>query len=128
MRIAEDRGFDPLLSDLPFQVLVVQPPDSVFIPVQRIVYDPVAVVFQYMGEPDIGRTLHKHVVTLGAQHIQRGDHAAQHTVFIADMFPLQAGNSVVLLMPADDSTVIIIRDRIVAEGRMLCPPDDRVLD
>ena len=71
VRVAEDRGVDMVLPDLLFHILVIQAPDAVRIALQGVQDDPVAVVFQRMGETNIGRALQENRITAGAEHVQR---------------------------------------------------------
>ena len=88
----------------------------------------IAIVRQAVGKANVGRAVEQHVVPFGAQNVQRGDHAAQHAVFVADVFRLQAGNAVVALLPADNGIVIFRRGVKIAEGRMLHPFDHGLLN
>ena len=78
----------------------------------------VAVIFQAVGEANVGGAVQQHIVAPGAEHIQRADHAAQHTVFIADVLRPQAGYAVAGFLPADDAAVVFFRGGKVAVSGM----------
>ena len=119
---------DMVIDDFLLHVLVVQPPDTLFIPLHRVQDDVVAAVLQRMGEAHIGRALDQHVVSPGAEHVQRGNHAAQHAVLIADVLLLQPGNPVMGALPADNGVKISLGEIKIAEGRMLHPADNGFLN
>ena len=68
------------------------------------------------------------IVPPGAQRVQRGNHAAQHAVLVPDVLFLQARNPVSPGLPADNCVVIVVRRVEIPEGRVLRPPDNRLLD
>ena len=124
----ENGGVDVIFHDLLFHVGKVHPPDTLLVLCQRGVDNVIAIVRQAVGKADVGRAVEQHVVPFGAQNVQRGDHAAQHAVFVADVFALQPGNAVVALLPADNGIVIFCRGVKIAEGRMLHPFDHGLLN
>ena len=58
---------------------------------------------------------------------QSADHTAHHAVGVADMLRQQAGNLILLGLPAEDGVKIFLPGLKVAEGGMLCPGDDGFL-
>ena len=124
----ENGGVDVIFHDLLFHVGKIHPPDTLLVLCQRRVDNVIAIVRQAVGKADVGRAVEQHVVPFGAQNVQRGDHAAQHAVFVADVFRLQAGDAVVVFLPADDGIVVFRRGVKVAEGRMLRPGDHGLLN
>ena len=117
-----------ILHDFLFHVGKVHPPDTLLVLCQRGVDNVIAVVRQAVGKADVGGAVTQHVVPLGAKHVQCGGHAAQYAVFVADVFRLQAGDAVVVFLPADDGIVVFRRGVKVAEGRMLRPGDHGLLN
>ena len=117
-----------IFHDFLFHVGKVHSPDTLLVFCQRRVDNVIAVVRQAVGEADIGGAVEQNIVPLGAKHVQCGDHAAQYAVFVADVFRLQAGDAVVVFLPADDGIVVFRRGVKVAEGRMLRPGDHGLLN
>ena len=119
---------DVLFLQMLFHVRKIHPPDAVFVLHQRGMHGLVAVVLQAHGETDVGGAVDQDLVAAGADAVQRTDDAAQHTVLVADVFRLQAGDAVALLMPPDDAVEIRIRGLKIAEGRVFCTLNDGFLD
>jgi len=111
-----------------FHIGEIHPPDAVLILHQRGVDGLVAVVLQALGEADVGGAVDQHFVAPGADAVQRTDDAAQHTVLVADVLRLQAGDAVAGLVPADDAVKVLRRGLKIAEGRVLGALDDGFLN
>ena len=111
VRAAENCHMDLICLQFCVHILIIHAPDVVFVETERTVNDLVAVACQASGKADVGRAVEQHVVPFGAQNVQRGDHAAQHAVFVADVFALQPGNAVMALLPADNG-IVIFRGRV----------------
>ena len=119
---------DVLFLQMLLHVLKIHPPDAVLVLHQRGMHGLVAVVLQAHREADVGGAVDQDLVAAGADAVQRTDDAAQHTVLVADVFRLQAGDAVALLMPPDDAVEIRIRGLKIAEGRVFCTLNDGFLD
>ncbi len=128
VRIAEDGGMDLLLLELLLHVLRIHPPDAVLVLDQGAEHHVVAVVGQAGGESHIGGGVEQHLVAPGADAVQGRHHAAQHAVFVADVFLGKAGDPVALLLPADDGGEILLTGGEIAEGRMLDAVGHGLLD
>ena len=125
---AQDGGMDVLFGQMLLHVGVVHPPDVGFVLHQRGVDDVITVVGQAVGEADVGGAVHQHLIAPGADAVQRADDAAQNAVLVADGLGGQAGDAVAHRLPADDGVIIFGRRVEVAEGRVLHPLDDGLLD
>ena len=68
------------------------------------------------------------LIALGADDVQRADHAAQDAVLVADALPGEAGDAVSRLMPFDDGIEVLVPGAVVAEGGVLGPLDDVLND
>lgn len=119
---------DVLFLQVLFHIGEIHPPDAVLILHQRGVDGLVAVVLQALGEADVGGAVDQHFVAPGADAVQRTDDAAQHTVLVADVLRLQAGDAVAGLVPADDAVKVLRRGLKIAEGRVLGALDDGFLN
>ena len=119
---------DLVLHDALLHVLKVHAPDALGVLDQGREDHVIAVVGEGTGEADVGGGVQQHVVTLGAEHVQGADHAAQNAVFIADVLPLQAGDPVAGLVPLDNGVEVLLGGLEIAEGRMLGPLDDGLGD
>ena len=124
----ENGGVDVIFHDLLFHVGKIHPPDTLLVLCQRRVDNVIAIVRQAVGKANVGRAVEQHVVPFGAQNVQRGDHAAQYAVFVADVFRLQAGDAVARFVPADDGIIIFIGRTKIAKGRVLGALDNGLLD
>ena len=71
--------------DPALRVLKIHAPDAVFVFHERREDHVVAVVAQRAGKAGIGGGVEKNVAALRAEHVQRADDAAEHTVFVADV-------------------------------------------
>ena len=125
---AENGGVDLVLHDLLLHVFKVHAPHAVFVLHQGGMDDVVAVVGQTAGETHVGGRVQQHIVALGTEHIQRGDHAAQDAVFVTDVGGGQAGNAVVGLLPLDDGAEVFLGRHEIAKGGMLGPLDHSLLN
>ena len=121
---AENGGVDLVVHDLLLHIGEVHPPDAFLVDIEGGVDDVVAVVFQSVGEANVGGGVEQHIIAPGAEHVQSADHTAQDTVGIADVLGLQAFHTVAELVPADDGIVVFLPGGEVAIGRMLGPLDD----
>lgn len=119
---------DVLFLQMLLHVLKIHPPDAVLVLHQRGMHGLVAVVLQAHREADVSGAVDQDLVAAGADAVQRTDDAAQHTILVADVFRLQAGDAVALLMPPDDAVEIRIRGLKIAEGRVFCTLNDGFLD
>ena len=128
MGIAENGGVDVLLLQAALHVRKVHAPDICFVFYQGRVDDLIAVVFQAMGKANVGGAVEEHLVTPGADAVQGADNAAEDAVFIADVLFGKALNAVAGALPADDGIVVFRCWVKIAEGRVLCPGDNRLLN
>ena len=85
MRRAEHGGMYVVFHDPALHVLKIHAPDAVFVFHERREDHVVAVVAQRAGKAGIGGGVEKNVAALRAEHVQRADDAAEHTVFVADV-------------------------------------------
>ena len=116
---AEHRRVDAVFHDFFLHVLKIHAPHAVLIQDQRAVDDVVAVVGEAAGEADVSGRVEQHLVPLGTKHIQRGDHPAQHTVFVSNVPFGQPVHAVPVLVPADNRVVVIVGGGKVPEGGVL---------
>ena len=128
VRRAEDGRVDVVLLQLFVHVGVVHPPHAVLVLVQRAEHDAVAVIFQHMGKADVGGRVQKDGVAGRAQHPQRGGHAAQHAVFVADVPGFQAGHAVAGALPVQNGVIVFLPGRKIAKGGVPGAVDDGVGD
>ena len=119
---------DVVCLDLGIHILVVHPPDTVFILDQRAVNDLIAVVLNAHSEADIGGAVQQHGITGGGIAGQCRDNTAQNAVLIADALFGQALDIVAGLVPLDDGVEVFIGGLEVAVGRVLCTLDDGFRD
>ena len=126
--IAENGGVDVLLLQAALHVRKVHAPDICLVFYQGRVDDLIAVVFQAMGKANVGGAVEEHLVTPGADAVQGAVNAAENPVFIADVLFGKALNAVAGALPADDGIVVFRCWVKIAEGRVLCPGDNRLLN
>ena len=119
---------DPVLRQLFLHVRKVHPPDALPVPGQRAVDDAVAAVGQASGKADVGGRVDQHLVPLGAHRAQGAEHAAQHTVLIADALLGQPGDAVAVRLPPDDGVEVRLRRLEVAVGGVASPVHDGLGD
>ena len=124
----ENGCVDLMLHDFLLHVLKIHPPDIIFVHIHGRMDNVVAIVFQSMGEAHISGRMDQDVITLGAHHIQRADHAAQNAVGVADVLGFQTLHTVALLLPVDNGIVILITGPEIAVDGMLRALDDRFRD
>ena len=96
--------------DLFFHVLEVHAPDSVGVLYQRGMHNMISTVGQTVRKADVGRRMKKNIVPFGAENTERGEHASQDTVFIADALSCQPGNAVAALVPFYDLLIVFLSD------------------
>ena len=84
-------------------------------------YQLVAVVHQGMGEAHIGRGMDQDLVSLGAEDIGHGHHAAQDSVDIADVLRLQSLYPVAAALPGNDAVKVFLPGAEIAEQGVLQP-------
>ena len=72
--------------------------------------------------------MEEYLVTPGTDTVQGADDAAQNPVFIADVLFGKALNAVAGALPADDGIVVFLCGVEVAEGRVLGPGDNGLLN
>ena len=128
VRAAEYGHMDFLGLQLGVHILIVHPPDAVFVLFQRAVDDLVAIVVDAHRKADVGGAVEQYAVTGGRKRGQRRDNAAQNTVLVADCFFGQTGHTVADRLPLYDRIVILVRCLKVAEGRVLGSLDDGFRD
>ena len=128
VRAAEHGNVDVVCLDLGIHILVVHPPDTVFILDQRAVNDLIAVVLNAHGKADVGGAVQQHGITGGGIAGQCRDNTAQNAVFVADALFGQAFDIVAGLVPLDDGVEVFIGGLEVAVGRVLCTLDDGFRD
>ena len=93
---------DLAAAELFFHIGKVHAPHAVCVTVQGGVDDLVAAVLEGGGEADVGRAVDENFAARGAQGADCTHHAAQHTVFIADVLFFQVYHSIMLFLPSDD--------------------------
>ena len=128
VRAAEHGNVDVVCLDLGIHVLVVHPPDAVFVLDQRAVDDLITVVLNAHGEADVGGAVQQHGITGGGIAGQCRDNTAQNAVFVADALFGQTLDIVAGLMPLDDGVKVCISGLEVTVGGMLCTFDDGLGD
>ena len=128
VRGTEYGGMDVVVDDLLFHIVKVHAPDAVGIFDERGMNDVVAVVGEGAGETNVGRGMHEHIVTAGAENGEGTGDTAEDAVLIADGFLCQSLDAVAPVLPVDDGVIIIVARHEVAEGGMLDTADDGFLD
>ena len=121
---AEHSNVDVVCLDLGIHILVVHPPDAVFILDQWAVNDLIAVVLNAHGEADVGGAVQQHGITGGGIAGQCRDNTSQNAVFVADALFGQTLDIVAGLVPLNDGVKVFIGGLEVAVGRVLCTLDD----
>ena len=113
--------------DLFIHILGIHPPDAGFVPLQRTVDDMEAVAPDTVGKAHVGRAVKQHRVPRRREHLQRRDDASEDAVFVGDDVLGQIVHALALV-PVDNGLVVGVTGREIAEGRVLRPRDDRVLN
>ena len=98
VRAAEYGHMDFLSLQLGVHILIVHPPDTVFVLFQRTVDDLVAVVVDAHRKADVGGAVEQYAVTGGRKRGQRRYNAAQNTVLLA--VAIHDGCKIVLHSPS----------------------------
>ena len=111
----EDGQVDVILLELPVHVLIVHAPYALPVPLQRGVDGNTARVLEGVGEAHICGRVDKNLLAGSGEGLEHGADAAQHAVFVADVFRQQALHPVAFLLPADDAVEIFFRQGEVAE-------------
>ena len=128
VRGAENGEMDVVFPDFPIHILVIHPPNAVFILLQIAQNDLPAVVLQRSGETDIGRGVQEYSLAGSRKGLQGGSNAAENAVFIADLLFGKPFHSVSRFLPGNDAVVIFVGGVKITEGRMLCPFNDGFLN
>ena len=125
---AKDGNMDIVLFDFTVHILVIHPPDTIFVLVELAVDDPATGIFHRTGKSDIGGGVQQNRFTHRSKCLYCGRNASQHAVFIADRFFGQTFHIMTHLLPVDDGIKIFLRRTEVAKCRMLDTFNDCLLD
>lgn len=115
---------DVAFLQLPVHVRIVHAPDALRVLRQRRVDDGTAQPLQGVGEAHIGGAVDQNRLAGAGQGLDHGADAAQNAVFIADVLPLQAGDAVAHLLPADDAVKVGAAQLKISEIRVVQPGPD----
>ena len=116
VRRAEDGHVDVSLGEAVLHVLEVHAPGAGLVAHERRVDDLEAVVLERAREAHVGGAVHEHRVAGRRKGRERGDHAAEHAVLVADVTWLEVAHALAVAMPVDDGLVVGIARAEVTEG------------
>ena len=125
---AEDNQMNPVLFYFALHILKIHAPHAVFIGQQRAVDGFSAGSLNVGSVSHVDRGMQKNLVAGRGQDLNRAGHHPVNTVFIADVFPFQAGKMVAPFMPGNNRIIICVAGRVIAEQGMLHTADYGVCD
>ena len=119
---------DVVLGELALHVLKVHAPHALVVEFKRAVDNTIARGFDRLGKTNVGGAVDQHRIARLDIRAQRRHDAAQHAIFVTDMFRAQTLNAVATALPFDD-VVEVLGTRIeVAKHGVLSALDDVLLN
>ena len=128
VRRAEHRGMDVVLGEFALHVLKVHAPHALIIELKRAMDNTIARGLNGLGKADVGRAVDQHRIARLDIRTQRRHDAAQHAVFVADMFRAQTFDAIAAVLPFDDAIEVLSARVKVAKHGVLGTLNDVFLD
>lgn len=119
---------DVVLGELVLHVLKVHTPHALVVELKRAVDNVIARGLNGLGKADVGRAVDQHRIARLDIRAQRRHDAAQHAVFVADMFRAQTFDAIAAVLPFDDAIEVLSARVKVAKHGMLGALNDVFLD
>lgn len=128
VRRAEHRGMDVVLGELVLHVLKVHTPHALVVELKRAVDNTIARGLNGLGKANVGGAVDQHRIARLDIRAQRRHDAAQHAIFVADMFRAQTFDAIAAILPFDDAIEVLSARVKVAKHGVLGTLNDVLLD
>ena len=100
-------------------IFVVHTPHTVFILYQIGKYYFTSVIFKHVGKTNVSRRMQKYRLSRRGKTLNRCRKTSQHTIFVSDVLCCKTIYQVALLLPMNDTVVILLGWFEITKGRMV---------